>query len=204
MVFLTSINIKDFIKRVLDNSIEYDDEFSNILDEISSNKDLQAQFISTFNGAEKKLNKSNVNYALSLVMELAINHGADLKTMYPLFLRMMFQEYSLDYSLCYRFCKLLIHMKDGDKEFVFTEILNKMSPENLVTSRISVCALYGNFSFDDFRSGLVTRYLDKVYKCLIVNQNDDYFKRDIKNFLINRLKDSNYDTYITKFERYLS
>jgi hypothetical protein len=95
-------------------------------------------------------------------------------------------------------------MKDNDTEYVFEEIMNKISLENLVASRIAVCALYGNFNFDGIRSDLVTTYLDKVYKCLIANQSNDQFKKDIKIFLINRLKDSSYNTYVTKFEQYLN
>jgi hypothetical protein len=54
------LDVKNFINSVLNNTIEYDDEFSNVLDEIALNKDLQKQFILAFLDIENEINKSNV------------------------------------------------------------------------------------------------------------------------------------------------
>ena len=197
---MLSTDIREFVENVLNNSIEYDDEFSNILEQISVDINLQNELISVLENIESKLTKTNVNYILSLVMELTINHEINMKTLYPMFFRIMFYDYSLDYSLCYRFCKLLIYMKDNDKEFVLNEIIKKITPDDLIASRISLCSLYGNFDFGIIEQNLVNTFLNKILTVLECYNNNAEFKNDIKNFLLPKINCQQYLIYYKKFK----
>jgi len=123
---LGKIKIKKFIESILKNTIEYDDEFYKKLEIMATDCECQKELINSLINIEKEINSENVNYILSIVDELIFCYNINLNELYPMFLNIMFCDYSLDYSLCFGFVKFLLGMKIGVEEVFFKKYLNKI------------------------------------------------------------------------------
>ena len=79
-----------------------------------------------------------------------------------------------------------------------------MKEDNVVSIKISVCALYGNFELDDINNSAVVNYLENIFECLKLNSNDNYLKRDIQNFLLEKIKNSSFKSFTSRYETLLN
>jgi len=192
---LGKIKIKKFIESILKNTIEYDDEFYKKLEIMATDCECQKELINSLINIEKEINSENVNYILSIVDELIFCYNINLNELYPMFLNIMFCDYSLDYSLCFRFAKVLIGMKNGDEEDVFKDILNQIKSKQLTKIRIAVCSLYGNFDFDTIEKKLLNIFLQEIMVLLNYYKENMAFKNDVKYFLIPKIQNSKFNIY---------
>ncbi len=199
---MKKIKIKKFIENILKNTIEYDDEFYEKLEIIANDCECQNEFINSLINIEKEINSQNVNYILSLVFESIFCYNINLNELYLMFLNIMFCDYSLDYSLCFRFARVLIAMKNGDEEAVFKDILNQIKSKQLIKIRISVCSL-GSFDFNTIEKNLLNIFFKEIIIMLDYYKENKEFKHDIKCFLIPKIQSPKFNTYYEEISNFI-
>jgi hypothetical protein len=115
-------------------------------------------------------------------------------------LKMMYQEYSCNASLTYKFVDLLLFL-DESKANLFKKIIENTKEQNISSVYISIFSLYsplGNFS--GVQKEDVEHLLKIIIKCFQINQDNNYFKKIITQFLFPIIQEGEFKSYCTQFD----
>lgn len=194
------LKVSEFLEYAVSNKVEYSDDFWMKLESILKNSNSKNEFIECYKMLVPRIKKDNIMAAIGLITDIVTSLEVNLPELYPTLLMLLYKPYSYNYSVCHRIARLLIDIREGNINFVFNDIVNEMNPYDSTSIKISICVLYGNFEFNLLRSDLVTEYIQKVYKCLDVNKDDEGLKQDIRNFLLSKIDDSKYRDLKLKFD----
>ena len=192
------MKISEFLEYAISKEVEYNDNFWENVENIISDTHSRRGFIEEYKLLEPRLNKDNIMAAIGLITDIVTSLEFNLPELYPTLLKWMYKPFSYNYSVCHRIAKLLINIKEGEKDGVFNDMVNLMNPLDITSIKISICALYSNFEFSDIKKSLVLKYLEKVCECFKLNKNDESLKRDINNFLLSKITDNDYSDFILK------
>ena len=103
-------NIDEFIKYAISNEVEHSDDFWLNVEKIIANESLRKEFINSFNILSTTFGKDNIMAVLGFVNDIITSLGFNLPELYQTILRLMYKDYSYNYSLSYKFAALLINM----------------------------------------------------------------------------------------------
>ncbi|RRJ65501.1 hypothetical protein EHV15_23215 [Paenibacillus oralis] len=189
------LNLSEFITYSIGNSVQYNDDFHDILEKISENDDLLEQYCSLLH--DRLLSFDPIQFAklLIVIQDLVLTWEVNTKQLYLLILEIMFHENNESCSHANKFTRLLLKL-NKNKTVVFEDILENTTPENISSVRKSIHSLYGNFVFEELDRVLIDRFLHTILTSLkISNENSEFLKKDIVNYLIKKLENPQFENY---------
>jgi hypothetical protein len=180
------INIDKLIRYSLSSQAQFNDSYHDLLDKIVDDEILMQSFTQFFVDKNEIIDSTNVAKVTMLLNNVILNREKKLIKLYPVILRLMYEEYSCNPSLAMRFTRLLVAIKE-DKQQIFTDILHNTNDKDTKSVSISIFALEYLFadkqviqqipkqSFDEF--------LIKVNRCSENNKDDKKLKAVIEGCL---------------------
>lgn len=191
-------SVEDFFKSSLLENAEHNDEYHDDLEIIAGNDVYLNEFQKVLKSSIPLLNKSSILVVVSMLKEL-ISYQANLDTLYPVILELMYKENSYDWSISPRFVQILVKIKKEDIT-VFKDITESTDENDTISVGISVCSLYSNYpNFEGIPESIINRFLEKIYVCLCNNRSCDKLKLAISTYLLPILQTKNYMGYYEKF-----
>lgn len=127
----------------------------------------------------------------------------EFQSLYSCFLEQMFSSALYEYSSCYKFSNLLIKIK-GDKSVVYKDILTHMNPDEIITTQIAVCSMYGLEMKSAYKNKVfMNEFLKKIVSTLQKNRDNMQLIKDFKHFMVEPLKYYGYDNELAWFNEYI-
>ena len=186
--FQKELNYKELIDR-LANDLENQNKLCNyVLDKDLSNKDSYSILVIL---TELYNNQSDEQYNLSFEL------------LYDWLLKKMFSKDLYDYSICYKFSRILVKIINNYRT-VYSDIINSIKEDDQITVQIAICSTYSLtkefFKYKD----LTNLFIGKIFRSLQLNNNTQVIK-DFKHFMIQSLINFGYvltdiDPFIELYE----